>query len=483
MRNLIINKQYNNFLWIICLLATSSFLLTINLPLIGEEGVYTNAALEMIFAKQYKFATLYGNIYPRPPLYNWLIILFNKFSHPKNIVISARLVALTATIITALGVFLTSKNLFILTQAKHTPDHKSLSHKKTFLFSILATAIFLSGDVLFKRGWLAYSDPAFASFVFISTAMLLLGAIHNKYLLIIYANVFLFLGFLSKVHTAYVFYAITFLVLSFSKYKKNLLQAKIIGLHLVFIIPLLIWNKYCSGSDCFFTIFDHIKKLIGITNNPEANIWKNIITFPIQTWLALFPGSLVAIFGIKKLSTHNQTIPEIIKILSWVVLLNFAPYWITSQTHIRYLLPIYPWFAIITAYIVFKSELIKHTIILLFTGVIIKYVVAIYWFPYQYITKYGNAKLIANNILLHTKHYPLYINSFSASGLRIAGEINIINWPKQPLQEHPKDHGCYFMLQEDPISDSITQQAQLVDSYRLNKDQIYLYLYSEPSQT
>lgn len=482
MQSLIINKQYNNFLWIICLLAVSSFLLTINLPLIGEEGVYTNAALEMIFSKQYKFATLYGNIYPRPPLYNWLIILFNKFSNPKNIVLSARLVALSATIITALGVFLISKNLFILIESKNTQYHKHLLNKKSMLFSILATAIFLSGDVLFKRGWLAYSDPVFASFVFISTAMLLLGTIRSKYLLIIYANVFLFLGFLSKVHTAYIFYTITFLVLLFSKYKKNLLQAKIITLHLIFIIPLLIWNKYWHGSDCFFTTFDHIKKLIGITKNPEANIWKNFIIFPMQTWIALLPGSLAAIFGIKKLLKPNWHLPEIIKILLWIVLLNFAPYWITSQTHIRYLLPIYPWFAIIIAYVVFQSELIKHTIILLFAGVIIKYFVAIYWFPYQYINKYGNAKLIANNVLLHTKHYPLYINSFSAAGLRIAGEINKINWPKQPLQEHPKDRGGYFMLQENPTSDSIIQQAQLVDSYRLNKDRIYLYLYGELSQ-
>jgi len=466
MQNLI-NKKYNNFLFAVCLLAFGSFFLTLNLPLVGEEGVYTNAALEMIFSKQYKFATLYGNIYPRPPLYNWLIILFSKIFNPKNIVLSARMVVLITTSTMAITVFYTAKKLFNFN--KNTSQTENYDR---ITFALLATAVFLSGDVLFKRGWLAYSDPTFAMFVFASIALLLFGTIKNNIFLIALANVCVFLGFLCKVHTAYIFYIISFLVLLFTKYRKNLLHKNIIILHVLFIVPLILWNIYVADANCFTTTFSHVKNLIGVTDNKEAHLWLNIITFPLQTWLALLPGSFLTLFAIKKLFKHDFHL--IIKILLWITILNFSPYWITSQTNIRYLLPIYPLFAIIIAYMIWQSNLIKQAIILLFIGIVIKYFVAIFWFPYQYNVKYGNAEHVAQDILLHTNNHALYINSFSATGLRIAGAINKINWPKEPLQEHPLENNSYFIIQENKDSDT---NMQLIKIYKLNKDQIFLYLH------
>lgn len=474
MQNLI-NQKYTKFLWILCLLAIGSFLLTLNLPLVGEEGVYTNAALEMIFTKQYKFATLYGNIYPRPPLYNWLIIVFSKIFNPKNIVLSARMVAVTATTLMAITVFFTAKYLFNTNKQDQTTSLLISSKNTTIQFALFTSAIFLSGDVLFKRGWLAYSDPIFAMFVFASIALLLIGTINNNLLLIFFANVCVFLGFLCKVHTSYVFYIITFFVLLLTKYNKNLLRKNVMFLHILFITPLIFWNIYWQESDCFFTAFSHMKRLAGISNNPEANLLGNIVIFPLQTWLALLPCSLVALFALKNLFKNKYNIQPIIKILLWVTILNFAPYWITSQTNIRYLLPIYPLFSIIIAYIIWQSNLIKQAIILLFISMLLKYVVAIFWYPHQYNIKQGNAELVAKDILLHTNNYPLYINSFSATGLRIAGEINKINWPKKPLQQYPQNNMLYFVIQEDQSMG--TQHLRLIKHYKLNKDQIFLYIH------
>ena len=84
-------------------------------------------------------------------------------------------------------------------------------------------------------------------------------------------------------------------------YEKN-----VIFLHILFIIPLILWNMYWQESDCFFTAFRHIKRLAGISNNPEANLLGNIILFPLQAWVALLPCSLVTLFIIKNLFQNKS---------------------------------------------------------------------------------------------------------------------------------------------------------------------------------
>jgi hypothetical protein len=118
--------------------------------------------------------------------------------------------------------------------------------------------------------------------------------------------------------------------------------------------------------------------------------------------------------------------------------------------------------------------------VLLFIGVLIKYFVAILWFPYQYTVKHGNATLVAEDILLHTNQDPLYIHAFSATGLRIAGAINKINWPGKPLQEKIPTTGSYFMIQENKLTDLQVNLKNVVfiKSYKLNKDHIFLYWYN-----
>ncbi len=480
MQNLFKQLQLNNnkFLGLICLLAIGSFLLTLNLPLVGEEGVYTNAALEMMFTKKYNFATLYGNFYPRPPLYNWLIILFGKLFGAKNIVLGARLVTMTATSITAVLLFFITKKAI---QFNQTITFKSK-------FALFTVAVFLSGDLLFKRGWLAYSDPLFAMFVFASMALLIVGSLKNNLFLIFLANCCLFFGFLSKTHTIYVFYAITYLTLLFFGSEKFLLKFKTISLHLLFICLTFAYDFYFNESHFFITTVADIERLLGLRHNPEAALWHNIIVFPIKTWLALLPGSLIILLALLKIKNKlgffsfnqniykhaNTNIPSI-KIILLITFGNFIPYWFASQSNIRYLLPLYPWFAIIIAYIVWQAELTEKTIILLTIGIIIKYFVAIFWFPYEYTVKYGNTEYIAKNILQTTANYDLYVESYSSAGLRIAGEINKLRWPKQPLQEKPtQNKNYYFVLKELALDQD--PKLHLITSYTVKKEQLFLYL-------
>ena len=479
----------NKFLWFICLLAVGSFFLTLNLPVIGEEGVYTNSTLEMIFNKKYTLATLYGNNYPRPPLYNWLIMLFSNVFSCKNIMFSARAVTLTATIIMAILLFYTTKfltvNNIISQTNKKTPQQNT--------FALFTVAVFFSGDLLFKRGWLAYSDPTFAMFVFASMALLVAGTIKRNFYLIFLAHGCVFLGFLCKSPTAYVFFTITYLILLFSEYKNFLLNLKNILLCAIFIAPPVLWCCHTNNAAGFFATLYHIQRLQGVKPNPEANLLRNIIFFPIQTWLALLPGSLMIFWGVLKnkavlkqqLTTQTIINPKIITIISLISLINFIPYWISSQSHIRYLLPLYPWVALLVAYFIWQTKSTRKTLVLLMLTIIIKYLTATLWFPYEYNINQGNAAIISQDILQKTLNHDLYIQDYSAAGLRLANTINQLKWPAQPLQSNPKNNkNYYFILKEhSPVN---KQHMRLIKTYILKKNKIDLYLCSNqniPPQT
>ena len=482
MHNLIKTQHKNPFI-VLCLLAIGSFFLTLNLPLVGEEGVYTNAALEMIFSKNYKLATLYGNIYPRPPLYNWLIILFSKTFGATNIVLCARLVTLIATTTTAILLFYTTKFLTNTNNTNHL-NNNSLQNS----FPWLTVAVFLSGDLLFKRGWLAYSDPVFALFVFASMALLIIGTLKQNLFWVYLANLCVFLGFLCKTPTSYVFYFITYLILLGAGHKKFLLSITNICLCLSCIVLPILWLYYTDSFSSILATIYHTKRLMGINHNPETNFLHNLICLPIQTFLALLPSSLIILLSFKKKAAVNNPIttkPNIINNKTILIILvistaNFLPYWLGSQSYIRYLLPLYPWFALLLSYVVWEKSLTKSALILLGLTIFIKYLTAMLWFPYEYQIKSGNAYIIAKDILRKTINQDIYIQDYSANGLRIAGAINQLRWPNQPLQEKPTiNQNYYFILKE--YSTVNNKHMRLIKTYTLKKSKVALYLYTNYS--
>jgi hypothetical protein len=136
-------------------LSALSFLTTLHLPYIGEEGVYTVTSLEMWAKRDFLVPTLYGAAYGRPPLYNWLIIPVANLLGWDHMLAAARLVAASASVPTGLVLAWLARNL-----------------GGTRTLAALSALIYLSGDVLFYHGWLAYSDPLFGLFVFTSIACL-----------------------------------------------------------------------------------------------------------------------------------------------------------------------------------------------------------------------------------------------------------------------------------------------------------------------
>src|SRR5271169_2709815 len=98
--------------WLLCALASLSFLLTLPLQYIGQESPYPLMSYEMWFYGKYLTPSMYGVYYLRPPLYNLMIIPVAQLIGWSHMLAAARIVALTATISTALLLAWFVKRLF-----------------------------------------------------------------------------------------------------------------------------------------------------------------------------------------------------------------------------------------------------------------------------------------------------------------------------------------------------------------------------------
>ena len=88
--------------WLLFGFAALSFLLTLPVEYIGQESVYPLMSYEMWFYGKYLAPSMYGVYYWRPPLYNLMIVPVAQLMGWNHMLVAARLVALTATISSAL---------------------------------------------------------------------------------------------------------------------------------------------------------------------------------------------------------------------------------------------------------------------------------------------------------------------------------------------------------------------------------------------
>src|SRR4051812_46850789 len=214
--------------WWIYAAAALSLFTTLTLPYIGEEAVYTITSLEMRLNHDYFVTTLYGTNYGRPPLLNWFVIPLAEVFGWDRMLLATRLVAATATVLTGLMLAWLTFNL-----------------TRNRALAAFSAVVFLSGDALFYRGWLAYADPLLTLFVFGAMACLWVAVVRRQGALIWLALALVTCGFLAKVQTAYLFYGVALVVLAAERdARRFLLSANSIAVHVAAVAVLFAWNAY-----------------------------------------------------------------------------------------------------------------------------------------------------------------------------------------------------------------------------------------------
>ncbi|MGP0566675.1 MULTISPECIES: ArnT family glycosyltransferase [unclassified Nitrospina] len=447
---------------IILVLAVLSFLPTLFLPYTGEEGVYTITSMEMVHRSEWRTPTFYGEPYPRPPLMNWLVIPLAHITGWENVLVASRLVAALATVGTGCLLFAFVSRVY-----------------RNSRLAFMSVLFFFSGDVLFFRGWLAYADPLFGIFVFIAVASLILAVHENRVEFLIGVAFGLAGSFLTKAVTGYVFYAVALgAVFILEKSGRRMLGSPLsILMHaLALLVPLFWWGWVEGGGTHSAMLKVLIDKLSG--GGSAFSPWtyfKDRVAFLTESFIVLLPGSAIMVL----LIFQNRTLPSLkdnslAKIVAWLVFLNYLPYLFALSTNIRYILPLYPWCALLFALWVSKPEglpLRKWMVPLFSVMVAMKLVFttgAFLWYKTKgHLDAYPNA---ARQVMATTGSHPLYVVDSSSLGLSVTAHIDSLGFPKPPLTKPgPGWTDAFVLAREYQFPDD-----RVVTTYPLPGGTLYL---------
>lgn len=448
-------------LWWLYAVAAFSLLTTLHLPYVGEEAVYTITSLEMWVNREFFLTTLYGTGYPRPPFLNWLIVPLANLLGWEHVLQASRLVTAAATVATG---------LVLAWLTAHLTRNRALA--------AFAALVFLSGDALFYRGWLAYADSLFTLCVFTAIACAWVAAERNRTWLVWIGMVALTCGFLTKVQTAYIFYGVAFMTLLYRRdYRRVLLHPGSIAAHFAGIAAFVLWNLYAArGAHSTGAVTDIVLK---IQTAGVAAYLNQLWTFPLETFLRFLPASALAAYFWYRGRNASPEARTIITqdafplaLLAWMTALNFLPYWWGPQSHIRYIMPLYPLITLIIAYVIWQSgqKRVRIATGWLIVAIALKYVLGLWAFP-AYQEKFrGNYAATAADILEKTRGFPLYVTDVSATGLSVAANIDTLLYPGKPIQWPPGvwDNGFVLSYTANPELGQVSQR------YRLGGNELYL---------
>lgn len=446
-------------LWWLYALAAASLLVTLPLPYVGEEAVYTITTLEMWASREYFLTTLYGTLYPRPPFLNWLIIPVANLIGWEHVLQASRLVTAASTVATG---------LVLAWLTAHLTGNR--------IWAAFAALVYLSGDVLFYRGWLAYADSLFTLCVFAAIACTWVAAQTGRTWLVWIGMAALTCGFLAKVQTAYLFYGVAVLaLLTQRQYRSVLLRPNSILAHVAGAAFFIGWQLNFMQAGPGGTVYDIVLK---IKTAGLAGYLNQLWTFPLETLLRFLPASVIAAWcwyrgrspGQQQPATPSAAFP--VAALIGMTAVNFLPYWLGPQSHIRYIMPLFPLMALIIAWMIWRAgELRMRTAVRwLAAAIVLKYVLALWVFP-LYQEKYrGNYAATARDILEKTRGFPLYVTDVSASGLSVAANIDTLRYPDKPIRWPPAkwDNGYVLSYTANP------ELGQVSHRYQLGGNELYL---------
>lgn len=423
--------------WLLFALAGLSFAITFfSVQYTGEEAIYTVMSYEMRYHGLILTPIMYGEPYIRPPLINLLIIAAAELIGWPHMIVAERLVAALATV---------GSGLLLAWFARRLWGNRD--------FAAFTALVYLTiGDVLFYNGWLAYSDPLFAFFVL---AAMLLGWLaveqqRNTYLAI--SLLALSCAFLTKVATAYVFYAVTVMIVTYRRRAWRFLFSRTsVAMYLIAIAVPILW--YTTAPEGGWMAHSMVAKVSEKMQGKDilSYIWK-LIYFPFRTSLQFLPIVGVLLYmRLRRYPSSARPDDSHVSTALWIAGLNYIPYWLAPHCAMRYLMPIYGIVALVLAAHAYWNEKTRRLVMAwIITAIILKYVFAFWAFPYYTKRFRPNIDAIAKDIISVTQGQPLYVTAAGWEGIAVTAQIDLAIAPRPPLVTPPQvlEHG--FVIAEHP---------------------------------
>ncbi|MFA6970068.1 MAG: glycosyltransferase family 39 protein [Gallionella sp.] len=444
---------------ILLLLAALSFLPTLGFYMVGEEGSYTISSLEMWHSRDWLSQTIYGQHLQRPPLINWLTVPIATLTGWSHVLLAVRMITVAATLGMAAWLYWLTRKLF--------------GDKAFALFAALSCLSL--ADLLLYRGWLSYTDPLFGFFIFAAIASLWAGCEEKHKGWLGLSVVWIGCALLTKVFTAYIFYATALLVLFWQPgYRRFLLSpAPLLILSSALIVPFIWFTSLPQVSGQSGSMAGEIAGKLSESNGMAY--LQRLFTYPLETLLWLLPAPLLALYLLlRKRIWQPESHRHHFHTALFITGLSILPYWLAPQGGIRYLVPIYPLIALISARLIWRSgDAGQQLALRWFTGLIaLKFVFALAVFPY-YQSHYRGENYVstARDISNKTRGYPLYVSDVRSISMNIIGQIDIDRLPLPPIYYPPVRWNNGFLLSMEPVDEG----SQLVEKIVVAKDAVYLF--------
>ena len=402
----------------------------------GEEAIYTVISYEMRYHGLVLTPIWFGEIYARPPLLNLLIIAVSELIGWPHMIVAERLVAALATI---------GSGLLLAWFARRLWGDRD--------FSVFVALVYLTvGDVLFYDGWLAYSDPLFAFFVLAAMLMgwLAVEKRRNSYLAM--SLLALSCAFLTKVATAYVFYAVTVIIVTYrARAWRFLFSRPSIAMHLLAIAVPILWYTTApeGGKMANWMLAKVLEKQQG---QGILSYFSKLIYFPVRTSLQFLPIAGVLLYArLRRYPSSTRPNDPHVSTALWIAGVNYLPYWLSPHCAMRYLMPLYGVVALVLAAHAYGNGKTRRLVVAwIITAIVLKYVFALWAFPYY--TKHFRADIdaIAKDILSVTKGESLYVTDVGWEGTAVTAQIDLAIAPRPPLVMAPRGLAHGFLIAEKP---------------------------------
>jgi len=350
----------------------------------NEESLRTAIAYEMFKNSSYAQPYLLGEPYYRkPPLFNWLIVLYSRFLGWGEI--TGRTVSLTFLVLCSFLLVTFTQYLF-----------------RDLKLSLLSALIFITlGNVLFFYGYLAEIDITFTFFVFSLMVCAYMWSQKGSIFWVLATGFLTGLGALTKGLPSYAFYGLTLLALGLYKKDFGLVFSKKAMLsHLVSLLLPTFWLLNTHDPALYLkTLF--YESFSRVTDDNFSR-WHHMIIFPLLNFKDTLPNSLLFLIAIYFLLKYNKLeFPHPLRKLSLIFFVNYLPYLISNSAG-RYILPLYPLLVIMFSYYISRALENTHYKKIFYTTVgltlIFRVLYGFFFFPY-YNERESSRKVIATKIM------------------------------------------------------------------------------------
>ena len=443
--------------WIWFAVAALTFLPALRLHFVGEEAILPLTSLEMWSDGAWITHTLYGVDVKHNPLFNWILIPLASAAGWEYALALARLIMIVSVVLGGLVLASLARTLF----------HDTA-------FAAFAALVYITlGDLFFYRGWLAYVDPLFGLFVFASIAALWLGAERRSVAWLIVAVMAVTAAFMTKALTAYVFYAVAGFVLLFRReYRQFLLSWPSLLLHLAMLGAPVIWLEGIRGASGQGGRMLH-EVLLKLAPEGFVAYLGKLIVYPLETFARLLPASGLAAYFLWRRDSAAEPEQRHFRTALAIAALNFLPYWLSPQSAVRYLIPIFPLFGLLLARVLWRAgdAAMRTTMRWLGAVIVLKLVFVLVAFPYYQATYRGaNYLEAARDVRALAREFPLYSDDWTSAGLSVVTHVDVMRLPLPPVKYPGAGWTDGFLLTRLDAAGKGT----VVKSYKLGGDELFL---------